>query len=126
MDDIDTRIQAAMKDEFSDRDLDFDPAREPGLFAQAMSLFRGRMRGWMIFMMVVQVAIIAGAIWAAVEFFHAEDTRSQILCATIFTVVMLFHAAMKLWGFMQMNRNVILREIKRLELQLARMRSERE
>ena len=45
--------------------------------------------------------------------------RGEILCATIFLFGMLGIGQMKMWYWMQMNRNALAREIKRLELQVA-------
>ena len=60
---------------------------------------------------------------AAVLFFGAETTQAQIGWATAFLTGFVGFAMWWIWYWMMLNRNASIREIKRLELQIAEMRS---
>ena len=57
----------------------------------------------------------------AVQFFNAEGIREMILWAGAFGFSLLAVMANKIWYWMELNKNAIKREIKRLELQIARL-----
>lgn len=57
---------------------------------------------------------------AAVAFFRARDMRDWIMYAGVFLFAAMAVAMLKLWYLMELNRNTHTREIKRVELQLAR------
>jgi hypothetical protein len=58
------------------------------------------------------------AVYAAVQFFAADELKSLILYATVFLTALLMVAILKLWFYLVWVRNSILREIKRCELRL--------
>jgi Zn-dependent protease with chaperone function len=55
-------------------------------------------------------------------FFAAETTRAQIAWATLFMAGFVGFAMWWIWYWMILNRNDALRELKRLELQIAELR----
>lgn len=94
--------------------------REPGYFKQAMALFRGQL-GWVMwFVGIVQLTFFAAAIYALVQVFTGEELMN-VLRWGIVTVV-LVQISTFLRGFMgaHFEVNRVLREIKRLELRLAK------
>ena len=60
---------------------------------------------------------------AAVLFFGSETTQAQIGWAPAFLTGFVGFAMWWIWYWMLLNRNASIREIKRLELQLAHMRT---
>jgi hypothetical protein len=60
-------------------------------------------------------------VFAAVEFGRAASTQEMIAWATGFLICGLATTMLKVWYWMELNRNTILREVKRVELQLARL-----
>ena len=115
-DDLDRKIQQALSAE--DAEL-FGEGGEMGLFEMMLGSFKGRMRAWMIFTMVITFVftiIMFICIWKA---FAAETTDERLLW--LFGVMFTGAATgmLKMWWFMQMDKHNILREIKRLELQIA-------
>jgi len=92
---------------------------EPGLFAMTTSVMRSR-HWWMNLVVVLfTLTFTALAVFVAVRFFHADGVREQIMYATGFIAFLLMVQALKLWFWMAMNRNAVLREVKRVELQVA-------
>ncbi len=60
-------------------------------------------------------------IFSAVEFFRADTTQQMIAWATGFVFCSISVAMLKIWYWLQMMQNSMTREIKRFELQLARL-----
>jgi len=116
---IDDLIHETLTEE--DEALLAEYGREPGYFRQAFGLFRGTL-GWVMWtVMAVQVLLFAGALWAIWTVFHAPDALAAIrwgVAAVILVQIVTF-----LRGFMgaHFEANRVLREVKRLELRLARV-----
>lgn len=82
---------------------------------------RGQSRTLAVITLAAQLAAFLGAVASAIAFFAAQTTRDQILDATLFLLAMNAVGMIKAWFWMQLHRNRALREIKRLELQVARL-----
>lgn len=82
---------------------------------------RGQSRLLATITLVAQVGMVAGAVASALAFFGATGTRDQILYATLFLWTMSAAGLIKAWFWMQIHRNRVLREVKRVELQVARL-----
>jgi len=95
-----------------------DLEKEAGLFSQWAGIFRGKMRWWSILVIIEAIVVLMLIMLAIGEFFQAEDTKSQIFYATGVLLLGMVMMLLKLWGWMQMNRYAIQREIKRLELRI--------
>ncbi len=54
-----------------------------------------------------------------VEFFHTSDPRMVTLWGMGMGVGVFFAGMLKLWFWMEMNKNAVIREVKRVELQVA-------
>ena len=121
---IDEQIRNAMGGGNGSSGFDpFAPSEEEGMFRQAMDLFRGQQKFWNLLVVVSTFGFMAVIVIAAIQFFGAESTRMQIMWATISVCGGLCVATLKLWAWMQMNKNSLAREIKRLELQIAALKS---
>ncbi len=99
-------------------DASYDLDREEGVFRQMAGIFRGKMRWMAIFATIEGIVFPVLMVLAAVEFFQTDDTKSQIFHATGFLLLAMLLVLVKLWGWMQMHRYSIQREIKRLELRI--------
>ena len=67
---------------------------------------------------IESVGVVVLVVLAAGEFFQADDTKWQLFYATCVLLLAMLLLLVKLWGWMQMNRHSIQREIKRLELRI--------
>ncbi|MBU0639505.1 MAG: hypothetical protein KKB50_11620 [Planctomycetes bacterium] len=102
----------------ADGKVPYDVDREEGIFRQMAGLFRGKL-WWMAVLVTVESIVFSVLIvLAVVEFLQADDTKWQIFYATGILLLAILLLLVKLWGWMQMNRNAIQREIKRLELRM--------
>ncbi len=101
------------------------PIEEENLLQMTAQLFRGRALHITIIVMAVTFAFLGLMIYSGYRFFGAAEVKDLILWAVVFLYASLCVAMLKLWTWMDMQKNTVTREIKRLELQIARMRSER-
>jgi len=82
---------------------------------------RGQSRALAGITLAAQVGLVVGAVVCLVALFAAQTTRGQILLATGFLWAMNAAGLIKAWFWMTIHRNRTLREVKRLELQVARL-----
>ena len=100
------------------------PIEEESLFDMTAQLFRGRALHITILVVVLVFAFMGLMVYSAVRFFDATEVKDLILWAVLFMYGSLAVAMLKLWTWMDMHKNSVTREIKRLELQMARLRAE--
>ena len=116
--DIDDLITEALDAE--DRELLGRHAHQPGFFSQALGIFSGSM-GWVMAVVMLMVFVfLALMIWTGLEFFRAEDTIMALrwgLGSVVTIQILLFLRGVL---FQQILTNQVLREVKRLELQVVR------
>ena len=115
----DELISAALAAE--DRELLASHA-EPGYFAQATGMFRGRL-GWVIwFTYLVGVAAFAVSMYALWQLWQVQDPLAAIRWGVLALLFFQGTVIMKLFLGSHMEANRMLREIKRVELQVAMLR----
>lgn len=118
MRDLDHMIDEALDAE--ERALLRSIGEEPGFFAQAFGIFSGRTAWVNALLMVVQAALFIAGVWASWNFFEAGDALTAMRWGFPAAVLLLMALIIKLsiWPTMQTNR--VIRELKRIELQIAR------
>ena len=119
MNELDRKIEEAL--DLEDRAL-LEEFGEQGLLAQSFSVFQGK-QGWIAGVVtIVSVFLFAGAVYSAWKFFSAADAVAAAQWAAGAWFLMTMVAFIKVWFWMRMESNRVVREIKRIELQLALMR----
>jgi len=117
---IDRMIEEALQGE--EQALFRETAREPGFFNQAFGLLGGP-NGWVnVVMMVVQAALFIAGVWAGWRFFEAETALSALHWGLPAAVLVLMALIIKLAMMPELQANRLMRELKRLELQIAMAR----
>ena len=119
MNELDKKIQEALRAE--DAELFKDFADEPSVFEMLVETCRGRHRWLNILGAFWTLVFLVLGIVAAVKFFSAEGTRDIVMWAAACIVCVSAVSMLKIWYFLEMNKNAVTREIKRLELQIARL-----
>jgi hypothetical protein len=105
---------------------DQDAAPEmPGIAGQVTEAFLRRTRWVAAFAWMKMAGTLAISLISGLAFFAAESTRWQIAWATLCTIGFVGFATWWIWYSMVMGRNAALRELKRIELQLAELRAAR-
>lgn len=118
MNELDEKIREALRAE--DADI-FADGPDQSLHEMVIASFKGKQRWLMIVMFVATFVYTGLAVVAAVRFFQVETIRAMIAYATGFMFCLMVVALMKMWYWTQLDKNAILREVKRLELQVARL-----
>lgn len=118
MRDLDQLIDEAL--DVEERALLRSIGEEPGFFAQASGVFSGTTAWVNMLLMVVQAALFIAGVWAAWNFFESGDALTAMRWGFPAAVLLLMALIIKLsiWPTMQTNR--VIRELKRIELQIAR------
>lgn len=96
---------------------------EKGLFGEVGELFSGKMAPWNMINIVVQFALFAGALYAARQFIEIDETAAMIRWGTLALALFLSMGVIKIMQWQQVQANRVIREVKRVELQLARTKS---
>lgn len=118
MRDIDLMIDEALDAE--ERELLRSIGDEPGFFSQVAGIFGGP-TGWVnAVMMATQIGLFFAGAWAAWHFFQADEPVSQLRWGIPAAVLIIIATIMKMALLPRMESNRLMRELKRLELQLAR------
>ena len=120
-DSIDTLIREALSAEEAEY---FDQLGEQSIPEMVTETFLGHRR-WLNFggIMIGTVKLVVGAV-CALNFYGAEEIRDMLLwgagAAFCFSGIL----GMKIWYWMELQRNALTREVKRLELQVVHLASE--
>ena len=120
------KIDELIKEALSQEEAKFyDELEEQNLFGKIGEVYKGKL-GWLaIIMNIVHLIVVALLVYCVVAFFKAEAIKELIMWASGGFLCMIMGAMIKLYIWMQMDKNDILREIKRLELQLAVLTNKR-
>jgi hypothetical protein len=118
MRDLDTLIDEALGAD--ERELLRSIGEEPGFFAQAFGMFSGKGAWVNVLLAFIQSVFFVAGVWAAWNFFQADDALTALRWGLPAAVLLLTGLIIKmaLWPTLQTNR--IIRELKRVELQIAR------
>ncbi|MEO1135421.1 MAG: DUF6768 family protein [Pseudomonadota bacterium] len=119
MDDLDRKIEEALSAD--DREM-LNEFGEQGLIGQFKSVFQGRMAWVSSMSLIVGTIINITFFYAAWKFFTVVDVNAKLLWGGGAWFLATMVAFMKVWFWMRMESNRVLREIKRLELQIAHMK----
>ncbi len=120
MNDIDRKIQAALR-----RDTTGNPLTdEPNLAEEILAAFRGRHRWLSAAMVVVNLAAFLGFVLAGLRFYEATETTLQLRWGGIALALLAVASLIKIWFWLELHTNRVLREVKRIELLLVSRRPE--
>ena len=116
MEEIDQLIKESLSQEEGQF---YDELDQQNLLEMVAGLFRTKQWWLMIMMTIVMVVAFAIFIYCVVQFFNTEETNELIKWGIAGGFCMMVVGMLKLFSWMQMDKNAILRELKRLELQVA-------
>ena len=117
---IDELIKEALTEEESKF---YDNLDEQNVFQMLGGLFYGKNK-WIILLMNFVMLIVLGLlIYCIVQFFNTDSTNELIKWSLAIVVGLLMISMLKMFLWMQMDKNSIKREMKRLELQVSTVSS---
>ncbi len=114
--DIDNLIEESL----NEKEVKFyNELEEGGMAKQWFGLYKGAFKGWAILITTVQLVLTVLMFYLGYEFFTESLSTDLIHFGGLFFIVFVAVTMLKLWHWMQMDKNSILREMKRIEFQIA-------
>ena len=112
-------IDLLIKDTLSQEEAAFyESLNEQNVIDMFLGLFKGK-NAWILIVMNIMIFVFLGLlIYSCIQFFNAESTNELIKWGFGSMVFLLGVSMLKVYAWMQMDKNAILREMKRLELQV--------
>lgn len=118
------KIDQAIRQALSTEDAAFlAKFQDQSPFHEAMDTFTGKWGAMNVFAALVTFAMFGAGVYCAWTALNAIDVRETVLWSAGALFAMLAVAMLKMYFWMEINKNVTLREVKRLELQVARLAS---
>ena len=123
MDELDAKIREALAQE--DNALEEATRTEAGAWELFFSTMKGRNRflGWLVSFWVFVFTI--SIFYCIYRYFQTDEIRPTITWGLGVVLSGMIVMSFKIWVWLEMQKNSVLREVKRVELQLARMTAER-
>ncbi|MEQ9265940.1 MAG: DUF6768 family protein [Balneolaceae bacterium] len=113
-------VDRLIEESLSKSDADFyHNLDEQGLFKQWGGLYTGKLGRWAILVTTIQILITLVAFWLGYKFFTTEDSLLMARYGAGMLIGVIMNGLLKQWHWMQMDKNSILLEMKRLEFQVA-------
>ena len=116
---IDDRIRQELESEAEEIDEVLNDKQ--GMIELQMLPLKSGLRNWVIIVMVV-ILLVAGLIfWCGYEFIYAENVDNRIYWGVLTIVTVNIMMGLKAWAWMEAYRCSLLREVKRVEVAVARL-----
>ena len=119
MTEFDDRLRAALDADDEAFLQELDEGR--GMFAQIGDTFAGPLGGWAKLIFFVALVLGIGLLYAVWQLFTADTDRELFIWVTATLALLMAQGFVKQWFFERMNLMTILRELKRIELRVARI-----
>jgi len=118
------KIDQLIKEALTEEEVEFyDKLDEQNVFQMLGGLFTGKNRWIMVLMNVAMLVIFVALIFCIIRFFSTDLTNELIKWAIAGLICVNAISLLKLFTWMQMDKNSIKRELKRLELQVSNLAS---
>lgn len=116
IEDIDKLIKETLTEEEAKF---YDELEEQNVFQMLGDLFEGKNK-WIMYLMNFMTLVFFGLfIYCIIQFFQVEETKELIKWATGTLIFLLGVSILKIFAWMQMDKKALIREIKRLEIQVS-------
>ncbi|GHE76945.1 DUF6768 family protein [Thalassotalea profundi] len=112
---LDERIKQELSDEAEH--LDQLLTQDQGIFSMLANAYKGSLGRWLVIVTVAALLVSGLMLYSGYQFFFIEgDSAFKLQWGLTLLLATMVQIALKMWSFMEMNRQSSLREIKRLEL----------
>lgn len=120
MEDIDKLIKETLTREEAKF---YDELDEQNVFQMLSGVFSGKNKWLIILINFFQLVFVGLFIYCAVQFFNTDETNGLIRWGIFGSLSLMAQSMLKFYTWLQMDKNALLREIKRLELQVSSLAS---
>ncbi len=117
---IDTIIKEALTKEEAKF---YDSLEEQNVFEMLGGLFQGKNKWIMLLLNFVMIIMTGILVYCVIQYFNTDVTNELINWSLAIIVCLLSVSMLKMFIWMQMDKNSIKREIKRIELQISTLSS---
>jgi hypothetical protein len=114
---LDDAIRATLAAE--DRELLAQFEKEPNVFDEAIQALTGRMLFVNVLVAAITFAATAAGFYFGWKLLTADSVREAVNWGAGLGVSLAFVSLLKIWFWLEMQSNRVIREVKRLELQVA-------
>ena len=112
-------IDQLIKDTLSKEEAAFyDSLEEQNLFEMVLGLFKGKNAWILITTNIVTIVFFVYFVYCFIQFLGVESVEELMKWGIGSLMLLLSISMLKIYAWMQMDKNAILREMKRLELQV--------
>ena len=115
MEDIDKLIKETLTEQEAKF---YNELGEQGLIGMLKGVFIGKNKWILIVMNIISLAGVGVFIYSIIRFLNTDDTNMLLKWASLGFLCLMFSSMIKIFVWLQMDKNALLREIKRLELQI--------
>ena len=116
-------LDEKMKDELESEANEIDNILidDQSLIDMVKASYKGGLRRWMILINIVIIAVSAVMVWTGYRFFTSDNLDGYTFWGVCLLLSAYAQIAMKQWVWMEMGRTSLIREIKRVELDVAKL-----
>ena len=113
-------IDRLIKETLTEQEAKFyDELDEQNVFEMLGEVYQGKNSWLMVLTNIIQVIFFGFFIYCAIQFFKVEETNELIKWSVFGGVALFAQSMLKMFTWMQMDKKAIIREIKRLEIQVS-------
>ncbi|QGX38382.1 DUF6768 family protein [Permianibacter aggregans] len=116
---IDQRIKAELEQESAE--IDRILGEDKGITSMMANSMKGNLGRWFLIANLFVLIFTGAMITVGYQFFTADETGEQVFWGILLVLSLQMQIGLKQWLWQEMSRSSLLREIKRMELALARM-----
>lgn len=116
IEDIDKLIKETLTEEEAKF---YDELEEQNIWQMMFGIFKGKNSWINIIISIVQLLWFVLFIYCAIQFFNTNETNELIRWGIFGSLSLMASSMLKFYTWMQMDKKALLREIKRLELQVS-------
>ncbi len=116
---IDEKIKQEL--ESNSPELDEILVDDEGLFDRLSGSFKGGLKRWIIMVYFLTVVVGTTFLWTGYRFFISTELQDQIFWGICLIVALNMQGFLKQFLFLESNRNSLMREVKRVEVAVARL-----
>ena len=118
---VDDLIQALSKEEAAY----FEKMGEQNIPQQVFSLFKGKNKWMNVLMVGMNLIVFAVAVYTFINMLDAEVINDKLEWMFYTLISFMAMSLLKSWGWNQMDKNALMREIKRLEYQVSLLKQDK-
>lgn len=113
-------FDALAKEALSQEEFEFmTNVEEQNVFELLMGLYKGKQKWLSVYILIVIFLAFGFTIFCTIRFFQVDEMKEMMIYGAGGFLGLILTAMLKFWFCLQMDNQTILRELKRIELQMS-------